>query len=138
MKTEKVKTPKRHLTDSDRDAILRLTGCGLSAKEISDTMRIGLSTVHNVRQSHKACVKKDWSTLQKLSTICRATVDWAMKVTGADKEFEELFKEPEQTVAETTAPAPVAESITREEFLSLSNTLQDICYLLTEIRDLLK
>lgn len=137
MKPKKATKTKRYLTDSDRDAVLRLIGCGLTSKEIADTLRISISTVSYVRQAHNACLKTDWSALQKLSTVCRSTVDWAMKVTGTDKVFTETFGEP-GAQDETTEPEPVAPSITKEDISSLQNTLQDICYLLTEIRDLLK
>ena len=137
----KHKETKRQLTDKDRDAALRLIVCGLSTSEIADTMRISRSTVSYIRQAHTACIEKDWSTLQKLSTTCRTVVDWAMRVTGTDKDFENLFKEEEPTPApeqSESVPAPTTEQITREDFLTLSNTLQDMCYLLTEIRDMLK
>lgn len=140
MKPEKTKTQRRVLTDADRDNALRLIGCGLSNVEIADIMHISDSTVANIRNAHTACIYRDWSTLQKLSTFVRPTVDWAMKLTGADKVFEETFpKEQGETPADvqvesTTAP----ETITKEDFVSLQNTLQDICYLLTEIRDIIK
>lgn len=130
---------KRYLTDKDRDDILKLIVCGLSTKEIADIMHISTSTVSYVRQAHTACMNKDWSTLQKLSTVVRTTVDWAMRVTGTDKVFEETFKTaPEETTPTPEQSAPSNETISREDFLTLSNTLQDICYLLTEIRDMLK
>ena len=135
----KHKETKRQLTDKDRDAVLRLIVCGLSTSEIADTMRISRSTVSYVRQAHTACIEKDWSTLQKLSTTCRTVVDWAMRVTGTDKDFENLFKDEEPASEQSeSVPAPTTEQITREDFLTLSSTMQDICYLLTEIRDMLK
>lgn len=134
----KSETSKHLLTDQERDQVLKLSVCGLQIKEIAEIMHISTSTVSYIRQAHNACLNQDWSTLQKLSTTSRTIVDWAMRVTGTDKVFAETFpKEPEPEVeAPKTEPAP--ETITREEFKSLNNTLQDICYLLTEIRDMLK
>lgn len=141
MKPENTKQSKWKLTDKDRDQVLKLMTCGLPTKEIADIMHISTSTVCYIRQAHTACINKDWSTLQRLSLDSRPTVDWAMRVTGTDKVFEETFpKEPEPEVeTPKTEPATVVEpAITREDFLQLSNTLQDIVYLLTEIRDTLK
>jgi hypothetical protein len=138
MKSEKTKTPRRTLKDSDRDTVLRLSNCGLGNQEIADILHISDSTVSNIRQAHAACIKQDWSTLQKLSTFIRPTVDWAMRVTGTDKVFDVLFNEPPAPPADAPAPAPTPDTITREDFLSLTTALQDICYLLTEIRDTLK
>ena len=138
METERT---KRHITDKDRDDVLKLLTCGLSTQEIAEIMHISKSTVSYIRQAHTACVNKDWSTLQRLSTSISAITEWAMKVTGLDKEFLETFpKEPEEQPAQESAPAPVVvEPIrTREDFMTLSNTMQDICCLLTEIRDMLK
>ena len=143
MKTEKVPTLKPRLTDEDRNNCLRLINCGLSTAEIAGIMHISKSTVSYIRQAHTACLAKDWSTLQKISVEVKSTVEWAMKLTGMDKVFEEEFpKEPEPDIAvPTQVPGPTVgstENITREDFLQLSNTMQDICYLLTEIRDILK
>jgi transcriptional regulator with XRE-family HTH domain len=142
MKSEKVSNAKPRLTDEDRNHCLRLIGCGLSTDEIAKIMHISKSTVSYIRQAHNACLAQDWSTLQRLSLEVKSTVEWAMKLTGADKVFEETFKdeneEPEQNVEVPAPTTNVPETITREDFLSLSNTLQDISYLLTEIRDILK
>lgn len=138
METERV---KHHLTDKDRDDVLKLLTCGLSTQEVAEIMHISKSTVCYIRQAHTACINKDWSTLQRLSTSIPAVTDWAMKGTGLDKEFLETFpKEPEAQPVQESAPAPVVAEpiITREDFMTLSNTLQDICCLLTEIRDMLK
>ena len=123
------------LTDKDRDAVLKLIVCGLPTDEIADIVHCSRSTVGYYRQAHTACINKDWSTLQKLSIHHRGLVDWAMKVTGTDKVFLENFPKDEP---EVEAHKPVPETISKEEFASLNNTLQDICYLLTEIRDMLK
>ena len=131
----KPETTKHTLTDVERDQVLKLITCGLPTDEIAGIMHISTSTVSYIRQAHPACVNKDWSTLQKLSTANRKVVDWAMKVTGTDKVFEDTFDKPEEP-----APAPVVvePAITREDFLSLQTALQDIIYLMTEIRDALK
>ena len=138
METERV---KHYLTDKDRDDVLKLLTCGLSTQEVAEIMRISKSTVSYIRQAHTACINKDWSTLQRLSTTISAITEWAMKVTGLDKEFLETFpKEPESQPVQESASAPVVAEpiITREDFMTLSNTMQDICCLLTEIRDMLK
>ena len=143
-KTERLLYQKHTLSDDERNQVLKLINCGLATREIADIMHISTSTVSYIRQAHTACIDKDWTTLQKLSTSpASASVEWAMKITGVDKLFKKTFgepktadesvKEPEQTTA-----APVVETISKEDFNVLSATLQDICYLLTEIRDTLK
>lgn len=146
MKPEKVSGTRPRMTDEDRNRVLRLIGCGLPTAEIADIMHISKSTVSYIRQAHNACLAQDWSTLQRLSLEVKSIVDWAMKITGVDKVFEEFQKTPEPTVTvpvgivtDSTAKEPSDHTnITREDFLTLSNTMQDICYLLTEIRDILK
>ena len=135
MNTENAKTPRRVLTDADRDTVLRLSNCGVSNVEIANILHICDATVSNIRSAHAACVKQDWSAIQKLSTVTRPTVDWAMRVTGVDKVFDVLFNEKPEPAP---APEPAPSVITREDFLSLQSSLQDIAYLLTEIRDQLK
>lgn len=126
MKTDKT---YHRLTDKDRDAILKLFMCGLPTEEIADIIHCSRSTVGYLRQAHTACINKDWSTLQKLSVHHRATVDWAMKVTGADKVFLETFPkdEPEQSetvIEHTEQKTPTPEVVTREEFLALYDAVQ--------------
>lgn len=135
MKSAKTKGTRHITTDADRDNVLKLSNCGLTNTEIASMLHISSRTVTNIRMAHTACLQQDWSALQKLSMTIRPTVDWAMKVTGVDKVFAETF--PKDDAPEETAPAP-APTITREEFAALNTTLQDICYLLTEIRDALK
>lgn len=139
-KTERLLYQKHNLSDEERNQCLRLMNCGLATQEIAEIMHISKSTVSYIRQSHTACLAKDWDTLQKLSTTGhRPVVDWAMKITGADKEFLETFGKP-------TEPVEVAEAgkivdnppITRDDFLAMYATMQDIRSLLTEIRDTLK
>jgi hypothetical protein len=137
MKAEKPKTTRHTITDADRDHVLKLCGCGLTNNEIANMLHISSRSVTNIRMAHAACIRQDWSALQKLSTTIRPTVDWAMQVTGVDKVFAETFPK-EDVPTETPPVTPAPETITREEFQTLSTTLQDICYLLTEIRDLLK
>ena len=137
MELEKVETKKHWLTDRDRDAVLKLIGCGLTMVEIAEISHISRSSIQYIRQAHTACINEDWSTLQRLSTVIRPTVDWAMKVTGKDKAFLEAFpKEDTPTEAPKTEPAPVV--VTREDFLAMYATMQDIRSLLSEIRDILK
>ena len=140
MSQEKKKSTRQWLTDKDRDNVLRLFDCGFSYDDISNTMHISTATVSTIRSAYLACERQDWSALQKLSTASRATVDWAMKRTGADKEFEKIFNAPEEPEQSVTGPTVdnTPDPITREDFLNLCNTMQDICYLLTEIRDMLK
>ena len=142
MNTENTVRTRHRTTDADRENIMKLVERGLTANEVAEIMHISTSSVNHVRQAHRAAVTRDWSALQKLSTEIRQTVEWAMKVTGADKEFKETFgspDEPEQTVASPTVDnTPAPDPITREDFLKLCNTMQDICYLLTEVRDMLK
>ena len=135
MKPEKT---KHLLTDKERDTVLKMLMCGVPLSEVADIMKVSTSTISYIRQAHNACINKDWSTLQKLSTTSRPIVDWAMKVTGTDRVFIETFGEPATQRENKSDTTPVTNTITREDFLKLSNTLQDICYLLTEIRDSLK
>ena len=131
----KPESTKHRLTDKDRDAVLKLIVCGLSTEEIKDILHFSASTISYIRQAHNACMKQDWSTLQKLSLDTRATVDWAMKVTGTDKVFQETFGEP-SGCDEPAVPAP--EYATKEDFLAMYATMQDVRNLLIEIRDALK
>lgn len=141
MNPENTTKKRRSYTDDDRDNALKLIGHGLSHHEVARMLGMYRVTVDNVARAYDACLKQDWSTLQKLSTTCKATVSWAMKKTGTDEIFARFFPkddvpdEPTPVVAPTPDPAP---TITREEFAALNTTLQDICYLLTEIRDALK
>lgn len=130
---------RRNLTDTDRDAILKLVVCGLTTDEIMSIVNSSRSAVSYVRQAHHACLNKDWSALQRMSQHNRAVVDWAMRVTGTDRVFAETFPkepEPEQSVAEPAVEVP--DQITREDILAMYGTLQDIRSLLTDIRDMLK
>jgi hypothetical protein len=140
MNHENTNTERRWLTDTDRDNALRLLGCGLSVKEIAPIMKLSKSSIQYIKQAHTACIEKDWSTLQRMSTTCRPTVDWAMRVTGTDKVFLETFPKEEEPVEETKEPevTPTPENITREDFLSMYATMSDIRNLLIEIRDILK
>lgn len=139
----KNETTKHKLTDTERNNVLKLLTCGLSTKEIAEIVGISTSTVSYIRQAHTACINKDWSTLQKLSTDCRAVVDWAMKVTGTDKVFLKEFPKVEpdyelEAPKTEPAPEPAPAVVTREEFLALYASVQDICNLLIDIRDTLK
>ena len=142
MKLENPAYVKRTLTDTDRDTCLKLINCGLSNTEIVNIMHISLSTIQYIKQAHKACVNQDWNTLQKLSTCVRPTVDWAMKITGTDKAFLETFGKPKEQSEPVTGPTvdytAVPDPITREDFLGMYATMQDIRSLLVEIRDILK
>jgi hypothetical protein len=140
-KTERLLYQKHSLTDEERNQCLKLINCGLSTHEIAEIMHISKSTVCYIRQAHTACLSQDWSTLQRLSTCIRPTVDWAMKLTGADKAFLETFgnpkpaeKEPEQVAPTTALPDTI---LTREDVTAMYATMQDIRSLLIEIRDVL-
>jgi transcriptional regulator with XRE-family HTH domain len=141
MKPENSKPSKHYLTDDERNNVLKLMTCGLPTDEIAGIMRISKSTVSYIRQAHTACINQDWSTLQKLSTTCRAVVDWAMRVTGTDKVFLKEFPKAEpdyELEAPAPEPKPAPETITRADFDYLKQSLSDICSLLIEIRDILK
>ena len=128
MKTENTQPQtRRHLTDADRNSCLKLLTCGLSTDEIVDIMHISRSTVSNIRQAHTACLNKDWSVLQRLSTESRATVDWAMQVTGAEKDFQEIFNSAKITVAPDAVNEPV------DFQFKIYDTLLDIRNLLADI-----
>ena len=138
----KPETPtKRYLTDVDRDQVLKLIGCGLSTTDIVEIMHISRSTVSYIRQAHTACIEKDWSTLQKLSTCVKPTVEWAMRITGTDKVFlEEFPKDDPEEIAKHEidhTPNVIPETISREDFLAMYATMQDVRSLLMEIRDVL-
>jgi hypothetical protein len=142
-KTERLLYQKHILSDEERNQCLRLINCGLDTREIAGIMHVSTSTVSYIRQAHTACLAKDWSTLQKLSTSpAAASARWAMKVTGVDKLFEETFKKPEEPkeVFEVAEEGKVADTlpITRDDILAMYGTLQDIRSLLVEIRDMLK
>jgi hypothetical protein len=145
MNHETTKKPKHNLTDRERDNCLKLLTCGLSTNEVADIVGISRASVGYMKQAHIAAINQDWSTLQRLSVICKNTVDWAMRITGADEVFKETFGEP--TTAGEPEPAgepeitqtmPAPEAITRAEFDYLKQSLSDICHLLIEIRDMLK
>ena len=135
MKPENTKV-QRYLTDQDRDAVLKLIGCGLSFCEIATLTNFSKSTISYIGQAHKACLEQDWSTLQRLSTCVRPTVDWAMKVTGTDKVFLETFQKEEEPEKDEAGPN-ISGSITREDFIAMYVTAQDIRNLLVEIRNVL-
>lgn len=146
-KTERLLYQKHTLSDEERNQCLRLMNCGLATREIADIMHISTSTVSYIRQAHTACISKDWSTLQRLSTSgpARASVEWAMKITGTDKTFLETFgkpTEPEQSESDATTDdataGEIVSTITREDFLAMYATMQDIRSLLTDIRNILK
>jgi transcriptional regulator with XRE-family HTH domain len=135
----KPENTKHRLTDKDRDQVLKLIVCGLSTDEIAEIMHISTSTVSYIRQAHTACMNKDWSTLQRLSTTTRPTVDWAMKVTGTDKVFLEEFPKVEFPELEAPVPTPEpAPCVHPGNLYEMYEVLTDIRSLLTEIRDMLK
>ena len=139
--TERLLYQKHHLSDEERNQILKLINCALPTREIAKIMHISNSTVSYVRQAHTACIDKDWNTLQRLSAgPARATTAWAMKITGTDKVFLETFGKPVDEPVEVAEEGKVVAtaSITREDFLAMYATMQDIRSLLTEIRDTLK
>lgn len=144
-KTERLLYQKHNLSDEERNQCLKLITCGLTTREIADIMHISNSTVSYIRQAHTACINKDWDTLQRLSTSgAKACVEWAMKLTGTDKVFEETFKKPAEPevivpvgiVTNTTAKEP--ETLHPGNLYELYAVLTDIRSLLTEIRDILK
>lgn len=132
------KKPRKTYTDADRDAIIRLHQCGLSVEEIVEILHFSRTYIYVIMQAHRACIEQDWSALQKLSLTNKPTVDWAMRVTGADAVFAETF--PKEEPVDDSAPAvqPVPEYVTREDFLCLQDTLLTILGTLTQIRDVLK
>lgn len=140
MKTVKPTNPRKTFTDSDRNAVLKLSDAGLSVEEIVSITGISSASVYSIKQVYKACIDKDWSTLQRLSCSYRATVDWAMRITGTDKVFLETFPkedEPEAPVVEPASAVVPEPVVTREEFLALydavqvmRDTLIDLCNLL--------
>ena len=141
MTPNEIPTVRRWLNDVDRDSVLKLVNCGLSSVEIATITHISKSSINNIRQAYNACIEQDWSTLQRLSTTIRPTVDWAMRVTGADKVFAEIFHQdpkPGDEPKTQADPAPVPDPITREDYLAMYATMQDIRALLIEIRDTLK
>ena len=138
MKTETTRQAHGRLTDKDREAVLKLITCGLPTKEIADIMHISTSTVSYIRQAHAACLNKDWSTLQRLSIDSSATTEWAMRITGTDKVFLETFPKDDEPEVEAPKSEPAVEVVTREEFLALYASVQDIRNLLIDIRDILK
>ena len=132
-------TPRHWLTDADRDNILRLYECGLSAKEIAPIMKISKSAIQYIKQAHTACVEKDWSTLQRLSTYCRPTVDWAMKLTGTDEVFLKEFPKVDEPKQNETEPVVANDGPLHPlNAYEIYSVLTDIRSLLTEIRDILK
>lgn len=139
-KTERLLYQKHNLSDEERNQCLKLITCGLPTNEIADIMHISKSSVSYIRQAHTACISKDWDTLQRLSTSgSRPAVDWAMRLTGADKEFLETFGTPDKYKPTDGPVVDVpTDPITREDILAMYATLQDIRSLLTEIRDTLK
>lgn len=141
MKTEKTQT-RHYLTDKDRDAALKMIKCGLTADEAAELLHISNSSVNYLRQAYNACINEDWNTLQKLSTRLKPTVEWAMRVTGVDKKLaEELMSQndkAEEPAEQVVEPPVVVAPITREDFMAMYATMQDVRNLLIEIRDVLK
>lgn len=133
------RTTSRRITDTERNSIIKLFTCGCDSTEIAEIMHLSKSSVLYVRQAHNAAMNQDRSTLQRLSNTCEAVVRWAMKATGADKTFEDLFKEEPEPAVEAPAPVAVPEPVvTREDFFAMYAAMQDIRNLLIEIRDILK
>lgn len=131
------RTTNRKITDVERNSIIKLFTCGCNTQEIAEIMHLSKSSVSYVRQAHAAALDRDWSTLQRLSNTCEAVVRWAMKVTGAEKTFEELFKEEPEPVVELLAPCAI-EPVDPRNLYEMYEVLTDIRSLLTEIRDILK
>ena len=135
-KTERLLYQKHTLSDEERNQILKLMNCGLAMQEIADIMHVSKSTVSYIRQAHTACLDKDWDTLQRLSTSgSRPAVEWAMRITGADKIFNETFKKPEETL-EVAEEGNIVQC--SEDFNEVKGLLSGIYNLLSEIRDMLK
>jgi len=136
--TQNETTSVRHwLTDVDRDNVMKLANCGLSSVEIATITHISRSSINNIRQAHQACVDQDWSTLQRLSTTIRHTVDWAMRVTGVDKVFAETFHQGE-TPVDKPAGDDASNKVDPRNLYEMYEVLTDIRSLLTDIRDALK
>lgn len=129
---------RHRLTDADRNACLKLLTCELSTDEIVDIMHISRSTVSYIRQAYNACLSRNWSILQKLSCDSRATVDWAMKITGVDKEALEIFGKPENEKVESEPVVETATAAQNKQFIALYDTLLDIRNLLADIRNMLQ
>ena len=126
-------TGRRKLTDDDRNAILKLSTCGLSLQEIADITKTSRSAVGFVKQAYNACLNKDFDTLRRLFASHQTTVAWAMQLTGLA--FPDNIPEVSATVEKAQDTHPI---ITREFMLSTFDVLSDIRSLLTEIRDILK
>lgn len=141
------RVPRQFITNTDRDKVVILHNRGLKTKDISDMLHISKSSVNYILQAYNACINADRVTLQKLIKLCRPTVDWAIKITNAAEIFRtpEPEPEPEPEIPEiditdfepeNKEPTPV--TVTREDFLAMYATLQDIRSLLIEIRDSVK
>ena len=140
-KNERLLYQKHHLSDEERNQVLKLINCALPTREIAKIMHISNSTVSYVRQAHTACIDKDWNTLQRLSAgPARATTEWAMKITGTDKAFIETFGKPVDAPAEVAEEGKVVNTtaIDPRNLYEMYEVLVDLRSLLTEIRDILK
>lgn len=127
------------LTDDERNAVLKLTGCGLTNQDIADILHISYSSVAYIKQAYTACLDKDFDTLRRLSKISNPSVVWAMQVTGTSFPQDEVTEEEPDVQGGPEEKSGVDENIvTREFMLATFDALSDIRNLLTEIRDILK
>lgn len=132
MKTEKKTTlVKHHLTDADRDACMKLWQHGLSCMEIARLVPVSKSTVGYIKRAYTACIDKNWDILREMSTYCKPTVDWAMKVTNTTYPIDTtpLPEEPAEIPEVEMLPVP-------NDADDIRTLLKDIRSLLTDIRDM--
>lgn len=134
MNTEKSK--KAHITDSDRDNILQLHKCGISTKQIESMLHISRSSINYILHAHRACVEKDYYDLRNLMKHFKPTVAWAMKVTNTDPSVLDNLPEEVKPTEKVADPAITSETVTREDFLAILTTLQNIRNLLIELREM--
>lgn len=128
---------KHNLTDKERDHIVKLLNLGMSAKETAELLGVSSSTVFYISQAYRACLAKDFDTLNRLyRQNVRPTVEWALRFTNTEfvYEFEEDSAASVAEESNDTVPAEVPDSKDTE----LYKTLMDIRDILNEIRDILK
>ena len=135
MNTETSTSKKYCHTDKDRDRVLLLSNNGLSTAHIVDMLGIARSSVQNIKRAYTLCLTKQYEALSHMCAYTKPTVEWAMRVTNTDPSVIESYLNATKPVETVTDPGIIPATITREDFLAMYATMQDIRSLLVEIRD---
>ena len=137
MNTETTKAKKFCYTDKDRDNVLFLSNNGVSTSHIVNMLGIAKSSVQNIKRAYTLCLTKQYEALSLMCRYTKPTVEWAMRVTNTAPAVIEPYLNASKPVEKVADPAVIPETVTREDFLAMYATMQDVRSLLTEIRDVL-